>query len=392
MKGAWLEHIGFSKETQLMVPRIDLKHFLFGRAPRLGEIMSPADNSFGVLRLAMASAVLVSHSFLYATGTSQAEPLYKYTCHSMGEHAVQVFFILSGLMVAQSLDRSRNVMDFALARALRIFPGLVVCVLLSALLLGPLVSSLSLAGYFTSRESPAYVLKTVALITASMPLPGVFDSVPLAGKVNTSLWTLKYEVMCYAGLALAGTIGLLSQRWRGVAALAVAVFVALIFLEEPASDEVTYSTLDNTRYFAVYFATGVLAYLVRDRLIISFWPLLPMAAIFYLARGTIAFEAVTAVCLGYGALWAATLRYGGLRTFCNRFDLSFGVYIYAGPLQQTLLDFRPSLAPEVLAVAAMILVLPMALTSWVFIEHPAIKMRRPLLSRLMRRTQQETAV
>ena len=66
--------------------------------PRLGEIMAPEANSFGVLRLAMALLVLISHSYLYTSGSQSGEPLHAWTGHSLGQHAVQVFFILSGIL------------------------------------------------------------------------------------------------------------------------------------------------------------------------------------------------------------------------------------------------------------------------------------------------------
>ena len=74
-------------------------------SPRLADILTPEANSFGVLRFAMATLVLISHSYLYCAGTSEAEPLVGWLGRSLGECAVQVFFILSGVMVAQSFDR-----------------------------------------------------------------------------------------------------------------------------------------------------------------------------------------------------------------------------------------------------------------------------------------------
>lgn len=366
-----------------MCLRSKIKHLMFSRPQRLGEIMSPSDNSFGVLRFALASAVLISHSYLYAVGHPEAEPFFKYTCHSMGEHAVQGFFILSGLLVAQSFDRSSNLLDFALARLLRIFPALIVCVLFSALVVGPLVTTLPMTEYFSSAGLPVYILKTIALISASIPLPGVFESLPLSGMVNTSLWTLKYEVMCYIGLGLAGLAGLFVPRWRNLSILLVAVFLMLVFIEEPVSDGKVYSMIENVRYFSVFFATGVFAYLLRDKLVLSIWILLPLFVAFYFARGTIVFEVVTALFLGYGALWASSYSFGPMRRFCNRFDLSFGIYIFAGPLQQMFLDFHPSMSPVTLAITTFIVAAPMALLSWVLIEHPALKARKPLVQKLM---------
>jgi peptidoglycan/LPS O-acetylase OafA/YrhL len=100
----------------------------FAASPRLADILTPETNSFGVLRFVMATLVLISHSYLYAAGTSEAEPLQPWLGRSLGECAVQVFFILSGVMVAQSFDRSRSIIDFTVARVLRIFPALIVSV------------------------------------------------------------------------------------------------------------------------------------------------------------------------------------------------------------------------------------------------------------------------
>ncbi len=346
---------------------------------RLGDIMQPLDNSFGVLRLAMASLVLISHSYLYSFGTSEGEPLTAWTGHSLGEHAVQVFFILSGILVAQSLDRSRTLLDFAVARVLRIFPALIVCVLLTALVLGPLMSTLPLAAYFMGPELPAYLIKTLSLATGNAPLPGVFETVPVANSVNTSLWTLKYEVLCYAGLALAGTAGLFKPQWRNVSAAVLGVFLVAIFAGEPEPLD-TYTFTDNVRYFALFFGTGVFAYLIRDKLVITGFALVPLAAVFAVALGSRFGELATAALLGYFVVWAASLSFGPLRGWCNRIDISFGVYIYAGPIEQALIDVAPSLHPLGISFSAALAVLPLALLSWVFIEHPALGLRTRLRS------------
>lgn len=350
------------------------------RLPRLGEIMAPDANSFGVLRLAMASLVLISHSYLFGFGTDQAEPLTAWTGHSLGEHAVQVFFILSGILVAQSFDRSRSLVDFVTARVLRIFPGLIVCVLLTALVLGPALSRLPVLDYLGGRELPLYVLKTLSLSTGSAPLPGLFETVPMAKAVNTSLWTLKYEVLCYVALAVAGLLGLFKPRWRTLSATALAVFLVVVFAAEPKPLS-SYTFSDNARYFALYFGTGTLAYLVRDRLAITGFLMLPLFALFVVALDTRFAELATAAMLGYGVVWAASMSFGPLRAFCNRLDLSFGVYIYAGPIQQALIEALPGRDPTLISASAFLFVLPLALLSWVLVEKPALDMRHRLWRR-----------
>ncbi len=352
-------------------------------APVLGEIMAPEANSFGVLRLLMASLVLISHSYMFAFGTPLAEPLTAWTGHSLGQHAVQGFFILSGILVAQSFDRCRSLLDFAAARALRIFPALIVCVVLTALVLGPFVSQLPVGEYFTSTVLPIYLAKTLSLATGSAPLPGVFDDLPMPGIVNSSLWTLKFEVLCYAGLALAGTAGLFNSAYRTAVAALLAAFLVAIYAIDP-QNFTEHSFTDNVRYFALYFGTGTLIYILRDKLVIAGVALVPFAAVFVIALGTRFAELATAMLLGYAIVWAASKPFGPLRAFCNKIDLSFGVYIYAGPIQQALLDGAPGLHPVAISLAAFAFVLPLAMLSWILIEHPALKLRtnvRQLLTR-----------
>lgn len=354
-------------------------------APVLGDIMAPDANSFGVLRLLMASLVLISHSYMFAFGTPMAEPLTAWTGHSLGQHAVQGFFILSGILVAQSFERSRALVDFAVARVLRIFPALIVCVLLTALVLGPMLSELSASAYFTSHVLPVYLIKTLSLATGSAPLPGLFNDLPMPGIVNSSLWTLKYEVLCYAALALAGTAGLFNKRHRTSLAMLLAAFLAAVYAIDPVSF-VEHSFDDNMRYFTLYFGMGTLIYLTRDHLTISGLALLPLAALFVVAQETRFAELTTAMLLGYAIVWGANQSFGPLRAWCNKIDLSFGVYIYAGPIQQALIDVAPSLDPLAISAVTFLFVLPLALLSWVFIEQPALELRANLRNLMTRRT------
>ena len=351
------------------------------QSPRLSDILTPERNSFAVLRLLMASLVLVSHSYLYLYATSQAEPLTSLIGWSLGECAVQVFFFMSGVMVAQSFDRSRSVVDFAVARALRIFPALIVCVLITALLIGPVVSHMPLHDYFANPQFFAYIAKTIALATGSAPLPGVFDSVPYANYVNSSLWTLKYEVLCYVGLAALGAAGLFKPVARVFAAAGLAAMIAFVFVVRPDDPE-QYRFFDNIRYFAVFFGSGVFAYILRDKLVISALVLLPLLALFVLMNGTPFAEASAALLLGYGALVAATFTFGPMRAFCNRIDMSYGTYIFAGPIQQLLIWLVPGIAPCTLTALAGAIVFPIALVSWIVIERPALGLRRRLVSLL----------
>ncbi len=203
----------------------------------------------------------------------------------------------------------------------------------------------------------------------------MFETLPAAGTVNMSVWTLKYEVLCYTLLAIAGAAGLLNARWRVVASVVLAVYLAVIFIEPPKSVG-GYTASDNVRYFSLFFGMGVLAYLVRGVLVLDLRILALLAAVFCLMLGTHAGELGTALFLGYGALMLGALPARMSRAHANTYDLSYGVYIYACPVQQAVVQLVPhwSLPDQILA--ATVIVLPLALASWVIVERPALALRR----------------
>jgi len=98
---------------------------------------SGRDNNFNLVRLAAATAVVVSHSFALATGDPAAEPLWSTLGITLGGLAVVAFFMTSGYLVGGSLLSNGQPIRFAVARALRIYPGLWVALLLTVFVLGP---------------------------------------------------------------------------------------------------------------------------------------------------------------------------------------------------------------------------------------------------------------
>jgi peptidoglycan/LPS O-acetylase OafA/YrhL len=342
----------------------------FNAAP-LSASLEPDRNSFGVVRLLLAFMVLVSHAFYLKTGTVMAEPLRDWTGYTLGQHAVQGFFILSGLLVAQSLARSGSVWDFGIARGLRIFPGLIACVILTACVLGPLASGLSLAAYFGDSSFMKYLAKTTFLVTGSAPLPGVFTTNPAAGAVNTSLWTLKYEVLCYAGLAAIGALAFWSRRRTEVFCAAAAIWALVMMIDRPSLD-VGAGAIDTVQYFALFFGAGVFAYILRHRLLVTAVAMVPLIIVASLARKTGLAEFTYAALLTYAICWIGSLSFGQLTSFTRAQDYSFGLYIYAMPISQAILQVHPGIGVWGLIFTTTCLTVPLACLSWNLIEHPAI--------------------
>lgn len=186
----------------------------------LCDLADGRDNHFNLIRMVAALAVLVSHAWPVTLGKGTPEPWQAATGHSLGTWAVFVFFALSGFLVAGSLARTEGLADFLRARLLRIVPALAVSSWLVALGLGPLVTTLPLGEYLTQPRLWAFVARNSVPVSHLFDLPGVFTTNPYPHPVG-SIWTLPYEVACYALLVVLGWLGLLQRSFAFAVTLGV---------------------------------------------------------------------------------------------------------------------------------------------------------------------------
>ena len=132
---------------------------------------------------------------------------------------VEVFFMISGYVIVQSLQRHANVGAFLRDRALRIFP-----------LWLPLAIAMLIAGWFSAQhggrpppalEQPALLLPALAIMAPVLPVP----------TVHPAQWSLNYELWFYAMASLAWWLGQrpgVGRRWRIAGwILPAALFVTL---------------------------------------------------------------------------------------------------------------------------------------------------------------------
>lgn len=70
---------------------------------------------------------------------------------------------------------------------MRIFPGLLVVLLITAFILAPLVTTAPVDAIW--RAAPEYILRNFTLFSLDQYLPGVFQDNPVGGAINVPLWT-----------------------------------------------------------------------------------------------------------------------------------------------------------------------------------------------------------
>ncbi len=354
------------------------------RARILGDVSSGRDNNLNLMRLLAAAMVALSHSYLLVNGEGGWQPMKDMGGLTLGHHAVNIFFVVSGFLVVRSWHRSESVVQFGMARATRIFPALTICVLITAFVALPLVSALPLAEYFSSPQTLLYVPLTASLATPGAELPGVFDANPVPNEVNGSLWTLRYEVFCYGVLAVLGMFGAFSSRLKTLAVFAL-LGLPLLFLSLVPTIHEDYNMVQHFVRFGLCFGIGVLAHEFRDRIPLHLSGVLLLLATVVVLHETAFFAFTLYVFIAYGSLWFAFVPSGRIRTFNKVGDVSYGLYIYAFPVQQLLLNGLPALAPLELFIATLVVTIPIAALSWVYVEKPFLTHKDALYAYAMRK-------
>lgn len=319
----------------------------------LCDALTPSKaNNLHALRLAAASAVIISHAWPLAYGPGTPEPLKTLTGHALGGWAVVLFFFLSGLLIAQSAA-TRSAAAFWTARARRILPGLAVALVVTLLL------AAAAGAQITPQTAADYILRGLTLVSLEHRIPDAYPANPYPLAVNGPLWSLFHEVAAYAICFAAIRSGLMQRAPLALLTLSLALWTATTLWPLPARLE-TFAPL------FLAFAAGVTVWRLRAR-----WPLsLPLLGVLLICAPLGWPFAVAA--LGQTALILAFRA----PVIPMRHDLSYGAYIYGWPVAQYILHQMPGLTAPQLAILSLAATLPFALASWLFIETPALRRMR----------------
>lgn len=308
-------------------------------------------NGFDSLRLVAAGLVVVHHARVL-TG---AAPWMLGWGPDPGALGVGIFFAISGYLVTASLRRTRGVGLFLAKRILRIAPGLLAALLLTACVLGPLASSLPPADYFASAAPWLYVLRNLSLYAVTYDLPGLFAHAPYPHVVNGSLWSLRLEFTAYLGLAVLGALR--AARGPVLAGLALAAVAAFAAVHLTGLD----ARSDLARLASLASLNG--------------WLFLSGAALEAFEVEPPTWTAAIGLALLPTPAWflglpLAVIALGRARAPRLPADLSYGLYIYSFPLQQVLAEHG-----RLSVLSSLALTLPFAAASWFLVEKPALTLK-----------------
>jgi peptidoglycan/LPS O-acetylase OafA/YrhL len=362
------------------------------RSRTLGEEFDPRNNALNVWRLTLAMGVILWHSWPLTGRGISFEPVRQL----LGDGWVDGFFAISGFLITWSWFRNPRARDYFLARSLRILPGFWACLITTAFIIAPISVAIqggSAAKLLQSDAPYAYVLGNGALSMHRPDVGGTPVGVPIFGIWNGSLWTLFWEVSCYIAIAILGVVGLLHRRWLVPALLALALYWSTklprstLFAEGPSAQQHTDAAAQwlvmevPAARFACMFLAGALLYQFRDA-IPARWSLVAVSIVIVLAASLLPnYRVIAAIPLAYAIIVSGALIHNKRLRLST--DLSYGVYIYAFPIQQLLVICGLAfLNPFAFAIIAAIITLPVAALSWFLIEKPATSIK----SRLRRRS------
>lgn len=343
----------------------------------LQDAASDRENGFNLLRMLAATAVLFSHCFVLATGRDEDQPFYvALGGMTVGNIAVDIFFFVSGFLVCSSLMARQNVRSFWRARFFRVFPGLAASVLITVAVSAVSLRPEQYQQFFGDKHLWLFVVKNLTLFFGVWTsIPVALDQVPYHSVANGSLWTLPFEVRLYLGL---GLLWLAARSLRAAGRfptfehwVTLTAFVMMLVYLVHADP-----SLWNLR-FSTFFCCGVAAYVHRSHIHLRVDLFLVCAvALAISAYNRTAFYIVYDLVLGYLILFVVFARLPVFRFYNRLGDYSYGMYIYAFPVQQFIAKLIPGITAWQMLPLSFGITLIFAVGSWHLIEMPALR-RKP---------------
>jgi peptidoglycan/LPS O-acetylase OafA/YrhL len=338
-----------------------------------------ASNSYDFVRFCAASGVLFSHHFALAKLPEPPVPGYG---EDFGKLAVEVFFCLSGFLICGSLQKSTDWAQFISARFLRIFPNLTF-----ALILTSATTLFWYGNYVNFTFHVKYVVRNLLMFVkgVSYVIPGIFTDAAYPA-VNGPLWSLPSELWLYVLLFLFFVLG---GRRVGGCIIVGALFLSIAWGVAPLTGDLILPPFDTFQFFRLgsFFLSGAVlavywSYIENRAMTVGAIALVAIILI----RNLLPIEtilhslALATVVVGLGSTKA-------MAWFSKGGDASYGMYIFAWPIQQFCLllfhTFWLSLLVAFLTTVAL------GYTTWHTFEYRAMASRKRVAESLRKLTSVE---
>jgi peptidoglycan/LPS O-acetylase OafA/YrhL len=327
-------------------------------------------NNFDAARIILALIVFFAH-LRELTGAQQ---FIWFQNVFDADFAVRGFFAISGYLVTKSYLSSASLVDYITKRACRIYPAYVAAVLFS-FLVGVLTTTLTLSDFFKSVETPRYLVSNLLFLNFVQPtLPGALNS-NILHELNSSLWTIKVEIMLYLCVPL---LAFIFKRFNSisVAMFALVFFMStswvyfFLFIYDGAYGEtIAVQFIGQLSYFGF---GALIASNRTTKKILIYIAILSVICIYMIGTSSVRVF-LNPLCYSAVVILAATSTIGNLKI--GKFgDVSYGIYLYHFPAIQLLVHMGIfSLNPWIGLGLALLLTFSLALLSWHLIEKKLLR-------------------
>jgi len=337
------------------------------------DALTSHDNSFNLIRLILSFGVLFWHSWdLLGAVRPVTSPIIQ---HALFGSTVNGFFIVSGFLVANAVRKNANLQIYALNRIFSIFPALFVTLVFTGFVLAPALAVIT--GVPLTWTKPfAYVLGNMFLFPMHWGIGGTLANTPIPVAWNGSLWTLPWQMLAYIFLWLFARWGRFNIKalWSFNLACAVSLAFAPIFVD--LSQTWQLRMIQTDLCFGFIFSLGMLAATYATRVVFT-WKTMGLAlGILTLSVAFDVFMPIGSAALSFLLLALGTSSLSP--KIIQKYDFSYGIYLYAFPVQQFLIGIGVASGdPRLFVLQSLAFTFPLAVLSRKFIERPAAKLVKP---------------
>jgi peptidoglycan/LPS O-acetylase OafA/YrhL len=342
----------------------------------LTKPLSPHHNNFTLLRHIAAFFVLYAHCI---TVNGEEEFIYRLTYNrlELSSLGVRIFFILSGYLVTKSLLQSRRRIDFARKRLLRLWPALIAVTFVLSFVAGPVLSNLSLSAYFRHPQTWNFFFRNILFVPV-YHLPGV-----LKGEaINSTFWTLFFEVVCYFSLIVLGKRFLL-QKAKTIALVWLIVVIwkyaiPPLFVWPLIIQPYVYGISDM---MFLFYSAGLWLLLPKEKNYNSRIIYLVAAAIFLFSLMPLIPLKLSIFLQDAGLLFFIT-EWGRSKAIFSwpAWDISYGTYLIGFPIEMiAVYQFNANMYGAIMVfIATLLITIPLAFASWFIVEKPALHLKQSM--------------
>ncbi|MGI4022015.1 MAG: acyltransferase family protein [Janthinobacterium lividum] len=311
-------------------------------------------NNLDILRFLLAVGVIYSHCYVtYYARLRDIEPLMAFSQNQIdiGSLAVNFFFAASGFLIFRSYEYSNSFGDYLKKRFYRIYPAYFVAFIVSIFLLGALgaIDRTNILGslkeYFFNLQNKKQIILNLFTLQ-KVPLQNSFRSNLLPGMINESLWTIQYEFVCYLIVPIIAMLGVFKKNWIVVLLFVLSYIVfslqnyANMFYQYPVNFITNNLNPYNLPRLFVYFFSGAYFYLYRNYILRKkIFILIAAGAIIFSCIGVHYLNLILPIAGTYLFFFIAYHPRLHFSDFTKTGDFSYGMYLYAWPIQQLFMYF-----------------------------------------------------